>query len=111
MNWPMLALLALAASRVVHLFADDDIPIGALRHRLKMSKDPLWQEVGHGLSCTFCMSVWAGLIAAVLATGMDWVPSPGGWTGVGLGLVLWFALAQAIVLIEGLVELLMGGDE
>lgn len=111
MNWPMLLLLTLAASRVVHLFADDDYPIGWLRYRLKLSKDPLWQEVGQGLSCTFCLSVWAGLAGTLLATGMDWVPSPGGWTGVGLALVLWFAIAQGIVLIEGLVELLMGGDD
>ena len=109
MNWPMLLLLALAASRVVHLVADDYIPFGPLRFKLEKSKDPLWHEIGEGMSCTFCCSVWAGLFAALLATAMDWVPSPGGWEGVGLGLVIWWAFAQAIVLCEGLVEYLMSG--
>lgn len=98
MNWPLLALLAFAASRVVHLIADDIFPIpDRFRDWLK-ARLPY---VEHGLSCTFCLSVWAGAGAAGLAVWQGWAPE-----GFWFFLVLWWAYAQAIVIIESVVEAL-----
>lgn len=102
MNLLMLALLALAASRVVHLVSDDLFPFGYLRDRLDRSTNGFAQWLGHGLSCTFCCSVYAGAAAAGLAQWQGWAPE-----GFWVFLVLWFAFAQAIVLIEGTVFKIM----
>lgn len=97
MNWPMLALLALAASRAVHLISDDLFPFGRLRDWLDVKAPYL----GHGMSCTFCLSVYAGAAASGLAIWQGWAP----WH-FWLFVVLWWAFAQAIVFIESVVEAL-----
>lgn len=107
MNWAMLALLTVAAARAVHLVADDVIPFGPLR----TWAEKRFPKYGDGLGCTFCVSIWAGAAASWMAHGMDWVPNLGGWSAVGLFCVVWFAIAQLIILLEGLVEFLMGSDD
>lgn len=107
MNWPMLVLLTIAASRATHLVADDEIPFGPVR-TWALKRFPTY---GYGLGCSFCVSVYAGLAAAWMACGMDWVPNLGGWSAVALFMVVWFAIAQGIILLEGLVEFLMGSDD
>lgn len=101
----MLALLALAASRATHLVADDMLPFGWVRDWFASRPSAFPRYVAIGLGCTFCVSIWAGAAAAGLAQWQGWAPA-GGWEFM----VLWFAFAQAIVLIEGAVEALMGSD-
>lgn len=110
MNWLMLALLVLAAARAVHLVADDDFPFGGLRDRWHVSQNLFLSWLESGLSCTFCMSVHAGFWSTWLATGMGWIPDLAGWQGVGLFFVVWFAIAELIILVEGTVFSLMGSD-
>ena len=121
MNWTMLALLVLAASRAVHLVSDDLVPFGYLREWLekpqytKSSNDysrgdrfRIW--LATGLNCTFCMSIWAGAASATLAIIQDWAftsSDPNFWDFM----VLWFAIAQAIVLIELVVVARLLGDD
>lgn len=120
MNWIMLVLLIFAASRAVHLVADDLVPFGYLREWLEKPQDTkpsnsytksdrvrIWFATG--LGCTFCMSIWAGLASAVLAVVQNWAfthSDPTFWDFM----VLWFAIAQAIVLIELTVSRLLGDD-
>jgi hypothetical protein len=105
MDFFYLFLLALAASRVVHLVSDDVFPFGYLRDRLDRSSSVFAQWLGHGLKCTFCCSVYAGAAAAGLALWQGWAP---GDPSIWIFLVLWWAYAQAIVLIEGVVFAVMG---
>lgn len=106
MDYPMLALLTIAAARVVHLVTDDDIPFGGLR-TWALRRFP---KYGWGLGCTFCMSIWAGAASAGLATGEGWIPVDGlaDWPVFA---VVWFAIAQLIILLEALVGALMGSDD
>jgi hypothetical protein len=94
-NWPLLALLALAAARATHLVADDIFPFGWIRE----AADKKVPYLGHGLRCTFCVSIWAGAASAALAVWQGWAPE-GFWVFV----VLWWAFAQTIVLLESVVE-------
>lgn len=103
----LIVLLTFAAARVTHLVADDLFPFGSLRDKLKASSNWFLQYVGFGMSCTWCCSIWAGGFAAGLAVWQEWWSLGGIWGFF----VLWFAIAQAIVLIEGLGFALMGQDD
>jgi hypothetical protein len=116
-NWTMLVLLTLAASRAVHLVADDLVPFGYLREWLEKPQntkasnyytksDRLRIWFATGLGCTFCMSIWAGAASAALAINQNWTPALNFWDFM----VLWFAIAQAIVLIEITVSRLLGDE-
>lgn len=105
MNWTMMLLLVLAASRATHLIADDLFPLGWLRDRLDRQRG-IAAYIGYGLGCTFCISIWAGLFGAWIAVEADWVPD----VGVLGFLIVWFAIAQAIVLVECTVGKLLDHD-
>lgn len=108
MNWLMLIVLTIAAARATHLVADDDIPFGALR-TWAMKRFP---NYGHGLGCTFCVSIWAGAASSWMAAGMGWSDMSGGFDrDLAVFTVTWFAIAQLIILLEALVEFLMGSDD
>lgn len=102
MNLTMLLLLAMAASAVTHLVSDDLFPFGYLRDWLDRRTATFPQWLAHGLKCTFCVSVYAGAAAAGLAQWQGWAPE-----GFWVFMVLWWAMRQAIVLIEGTVFKIM----
>lgn len=99
MNWVMLTLLAFAAARATHLVADDVFPFGGLRDYLDKQRG--WQAyIGYGLGCTFCISIWAGFFSAWIAMSTGWVPFDNMLDDFWPFMVLWFAFAEVIVLIE-----------
>lgn len=105
-NWPILAVLALAAARVTRLVTDDLLPFGPLRTKLSMSLNPVLQYIGYGMKCTFCSSVYSGAAAAGLAVWQGWIPQD-----FWLFMVFWWAFSGAVVILELIVFALNGDDE
>lgn len=124
-HWALLGLLTLAAARATHLVADDLFPFGLVRRWLEKPEverhpgnwtrgDKVRVWLHDGMTCTFCMSIHAGFWAALLALGIDVVDLDGlggGWSALGGFMVVWFAIAGGIILLEGLVMFLMGSDD
>lgn len=114
MDYPMLALLALAAARATYLVTDDMFPFGHIRNFLLsipyrpnglglMDKLRVWLH--SGMSCTHCVSVHSGFWSTLLATHQGWCPE-----GVANFMVVWFSISGAVVLLEALHFRLMGDD-
>lgn len=117
----MLVLLSLAAARATHLVADDSAPFGYLRDWLQRPQyvkpngpwsrgDRLKMWLGEGMDCTFCVSIHAGFWSAVLATYANWILVED-WYDWPTFMVVWFAIAAVVVLLESLAIFLMGSDD
>lgn len=95
-----LVLLTLATWRVTHLITDDTLPFGTLRMWLEEKS----ATYGWGLGCTFCMSVWTGWAGAAVGYWVLDLPAQVCW------LLAAGALATFTILLEGIVERLMGPE-
>lgn len=103
-----LIVLALAASRATHLVADDDLPFGYLADRMAESESQVLRWLAEGMTCTFCVSIHAGFWAALAAGLLGFYTAPAGALGVLAFFVVWFAISQTILLVEGLLDFLWG---
>jgi len=71
-------ILTLAAYRITHFIADDDIPFGAIRTRIKLR----WHSQNNSryadaVSCYWCVGAWVSFALVGAAAQITSIPLPG----------------------------------